>query len=110
MTTRGERLRSYLLAKTGGGPGWQKRLVETSGVKRQTISKYTSPTFDRYPDLETLAQLAAGLEAPLFELIAAMDGQPAVSLGDPRVKEMLRPLLEELLDERDRRRPPERPR
>ena len=110
MTTRGVRLRGYLLAKTGGGPGWQKRLVERSGVKRQTISKWTSPAFDRYPDLETLAQIAGALEVPLFEVIAAMDDVPAVSLSDPRVKDTLRGMLEELLDERDGRRPPGTPR
>lgn len=109
MTTRGERLRSYLLRVTGGRPGWQKELVETSGVKRQTISKYTNPTFDRYPDLATLAQLADALHVGTWEVIAAMDDVEAVSLGDPRTKALLRDLLEELLDERDERRPPRRP-
>jgi transcriptional regulator with XRE-family HTH domain len=74
MTTRGERLGAYLLAKTGGRRGWQKALVEKSGVKRQTISKYTSPTFDDYPDLETLERLAHGLGVPLFEIVAAFEG------------------------------------
>lgn len=106
VTTRGERLRSYLLSKTGGRPGWQAALVRDSGVKRQTISKWTNPKFDRYPDLETLALIAQALGVPTFEIIAAMDGDVAVSLTDPRVKETLRPLLEELLAERDSRRPP----
>lgn len=110
MTTRGERLRGYLLAKTGGSPGWQKRLVERSGVKRQTISKWTSPDFDRYPDLETLAEIAEALDAPLFEVIAAMEGKSAVDPTDPRSKDVMRGLLEELLEERDRRRLPEKPR
>jgi hypothetical protein len=46
MTTRGERLAEYLRIKTGGRRGWQSRLVAKSGVKRQTISKWTNPTFD----------------------------------------------------------------
>jgi transcriptional regulator with XRE-family HTH domain len=93
MTTRGDRLRSYLLAKTGGSTGWQGRLVEKSGVKRQTISKWTSPTFDRYPDLETLAVIAAALEVPTFEIIAAMDGQTAVAMDDPRARDAIRSAL-----------------
>lgn len=106
MTTRGERLRSYILRVTGGASGWQKDLVEKSGVKRQTISKYTTKTFDGYPDLGTLAQLADGLGRPLFEVVAAMDGEQAVSLGDPQTREQMRALLEELLAERDGRQPP----
>lgn len=104
MTTRGELLRAYILRVTGGAPGYQKALVEASGVKRQTISKYTKPTFDGFPDLGTLDQLAKGLRRPLFELIAAMDGEQAVALGDPLTREMLRDLLEVLLDERDEHR------
>lgn len=106
MTTRGERLRSYLLAKTGGKPGWQGELVAASGVKRQTISKWTKPTFDRYPDLESLATVAKALGVGTFEVIAAMDDDVAVSLFDPRTKEAMRGLLEELLAERDARQPP----
>jgi transcriptional regulator with XRE-family HTH domain len=74
MTTRGERLRGFLLARTGGTPGWQARLVEASGVKRQTISKWTNPAFDRYPDLEALAQVAGALRVETWEIVAAMDG------------------------------------
>jgi transcriptional regulator with XRE-family HTH domain len=100
MTTRGERLRGYLLARTGGSPGWQSRLVATSGVKRQTISKWTSPSFDRYPDLETLAAIAKALDVPTFEIIAAMDGEVAVALKDPRARAAMREEMESLLDER----------
>lgn len=100
MTTRGDRLRSYLLAKTGGHTGWQTELVAASGVKRQTISKYTRSTFDAYPDLGTLAQLADGLKVATFELVAAMDGDPALNLADPQVTESLRGLIEGVLDER----------
>lgn len=100
MTTRGERLRAYLLGKTGGAPGWQKRLVEQSGVKRQTISKWTSPTFDRYPDLETLEAIAAALGVRPFEILAAIDGDVAVSLTDPAVRQAMREEMEALLDER----------
>lgn len=100
MTTRGDRLRSYLLAKTGGRSGWQAELVAASGVKRQTISKYTSATFDRYPDLGTLATLAAALNVETFELVAAMDGEtPAMRLDD-RFREAVRSEVEAVLDER----------
>jgi transcriptional regulator with XRE-family HTH domain len=110
VTTRGERLRAYLLAKTGGRPGWQSELVTQSGVKRQTISKWTNPKFDRYPDLETLAAIAGALGVQTFEVIAAMDGDVAVSLSDPAVRETLRSEIEAILDERlgPRQAPPGR--
>ena len=108
MTTRGERLRSYLLARTGGKPGWQAQLVKESGVKRQTISKWTNPAFDRYPDLETLGAIAHALGVPTFEVIAAMDGDVAVALNDPRARAAMREEMERLLDERlgPRQEPP----
>lgn len=94
MTTRGDRLRAYLLSRDGR-PGWQKRLVEKSSVKRQTISKYTKPDFDRYPDLDTLAQLAVGLEVPLYELIAAMDGAgPLLDLASAEAEAMILRVVE----------------
>lgn len=110
MTTRGERLRSYLLTKTGGASGWQKQLVIASGVKRQTISKWTSATFDGYPDLGTLAIIAKSLGVPTFEVIAAMDGEVAVSLSDPRARAAMREEMEALLDQRlgPRQAPPGR--
>jgi transcriptional regulator with XRE-family HTH domain len=95
MTTRGDRLRAYLLAKTGGRPGWQGALVEKTGVKRQTISKYTSPKFDRYPDLGTLATLAAGVGVEPFEIVAAMDGETALSLSNPQTRQLLVLLMDE---------------
>jgi transcriptional regulator with XRE-family HTH domain len=67
-------LRAYLLAKTGGQSGWQAALVARSGVKRQTISKWTSPTFDGYPDPDALAAVAKALEVRPYEIIAALDG------------------------------------
>lgn len=100
MSTRGARLRAYLLLKTGGSPGWQAELVRKSGVKRQTISKWTSPTFDRFPDLETLAAIASALGVQTFEIIAAMDGDVAVSPFDPELREVLRLEIEAALDER----------
>lgn len=69
-------------------------------MKRQTISKYTSPTFDRYPDLDTLATLAVALGVRPFEILAAMDGDVAVSLTDPAVRQAMREEMEALLDER----------
>lgn len=99
MTTRGERLRGYLLSKTGGRPSWQKQLVAKSGVKRQTISKYTKPEWDGYPELGTLAQIAEGLEVSLSEIVAAMEGEPMVRL-DARTTALIRQAVEQALDER----------
>lgn len=100
MTTRGARLRSYILARTGGTTGWQTRLVAATGVKRQTISKYTKPTFDGYPELGTLAALAAGLKVQTFEIVAAMDGEEAVSLSDPRLSAAIEQAVEAAVSER----------
>jgi len=100
MSTRGERLSDYLRLKTGGRRGWQTALVEKSGVKRQTISKWTSPSFDGYPDLETLATVAAALDVKTFEIVAALDGDQAVSPLDPAVRSALRDEIEAALDER----------
>lgn len=95
MTTRGERLRSYLLLKTGGVPGWQAALVEKSGVKRQTISKWTNPKFDRYPDLETLAAIAEALEVGTYEIIAAMDGRgPVLDLSSAAAESVILQVVE----------------
>lgn len=98
-------MRAYLLTRTGGYSGWQRDLVERSGVKRQTISKWTNPAFDGYPDPDALAEVARALDVRPFEIVAAIDGDVAVSVSDPRTKEAMRDLLEELLAERDARRP-----
>lgn len=94
MTTRGERLRRYLAEKTGGRRGWQAELVERSGVKRQTITKWTHPEFDRYPDLEALAQVAAALDVTTAEIVAAMDGDAPVVALDDRLRTMIREEIE----------------
>lgn len=107
METRGSRLRAYLLAKTGGAHGWVNQLATASGVKRQTLSAWMSGRTQ--PDLASLEAVATVLGVRTFEIVAAMDGDVALSLTDPRTKEVLRPLLEELLAERDARRPPGRP-
>lgn len=100
MTTRGERLRRYLAEKTGGRRGWQQELVERSGVKRQTITKWTHPEFDRYPDLEALAQVATALGVPTSEIVGAMDGEyPTVALDD-QLRLMIREEIEAVVDER----------
>lgn len=101
MTTRGERLRSYLLARTGGAPGWQARLVEGSGVKRQTISKWTNAQFDRYPDLEALADVARALNVPTWEIVAAMDGHDrVVDLTSDPARQILVEVVDAALDAR----------
>ncbi len=110
MTTRGERLSAYLLSKTGGRHGWQADLVRASGVKRQTITKWTRADFDGYPDPEAMAAVAEALGVRPWEIVAAVDGDQAVSLTDPGTKEAMRALLEELLAERDARRLPRTPR
>lgn len=100
MTTRGDRLRAYLLTQTGGRSGWQRDLVAASGVKRQTISKWTAATFDGYPDPEALAAVAKALGVRPFEIVAAIDGDVALNLTDPRVDATLRQLIDSVLDER----------
>lgn len=110
MTTRGERLNAYLQATTGGRRGWQAKLVRESGVKRQTITKWTREDFDGYPDPETLAVVADALGVRPWEIVAAADGDQAVSLTDPGTKEAMRGILEELLAERDAPRPQRMPR
>lgn len=100
MTTRGDRLRAFLLERTGGHTGWQTELVEASGVKRQTITKYTRSAYDAYPDLGTLAQLAKGLGVKTFELVAALDGDAALNLADPRMTPALQVLVDAVLDAR----------
>lgn len=100
MTTRGERLRRYLAAKTGGRRGWQAELVEKSGVKRQTITKWTHPDFDRYPDLEALAQVASALGVPTAEIVAALDGDAPAGDVSPDLQLLIREQIEAVLDER----------
>jgi hypothetical protein len=111
MTTRGERLSAYLQAVTGGRHGWQAKIVRDSGVKRQTITKWTRPGFDGYPDPEALAAVAKAAGVRPWQIVAAIDGdEDVVSLRDPGTKATMRALLEELLAERDARRPPRTPR
>lgn len=97
MSTRGERLSEYLRVKTGGRRGWQTALVEKSGVKRQTISKWTKPTFDAYPDLETLGLVAQALGVKTYEIVAALDGEAPVVPLDPATREAVTEVLVELL-------------
>lgn len=101
MTTRGERLRSFLLTRTGGAPGWQTALVAKSGVKRQTISKWTNPKFDAYPDMATLELVADALSVRPFEILAAIDGDgPVVRVQDQVTRDELQAAIEAALDER----------
>lgn len=101
VTTRGERLRSYLLAVTGGAPGWQAKLVTDSGVKRQTISKWTNPKFDGYPDMAALAQVAGALNVRPFQLVAILDGDgQVVRVEDQLTRDNLREEIEAALTER----------
>lgn len=98
MESRGSRLRRYLLAKTGGSHGWVQKLAADSGVKRQTLSAAMG---DRgSPDLHTIDQIAEALGVRPFEILAAMDGDVAVSLTDPAVRQAMREEMEALLDER----------
>lgn len=98
MESRGHRLRRYLLRQTGGAHGWVNELASASGVKRQTLSAWMG---DRtQPDLASLAEVAAALHVKTFEIVAAMDGELAVSLTDPRAREALRSEIEAVLDER----------
>lgn len=98
METRGTRLRAYLLLKTGGAHGWVNDLATRSGVKRQTLSGWMG---DRtQPDLASLEAIARVLGVRTFEIVAAMDGDVAVSLLDPAVRSALRQEIEAALDER----------
>jgi transcriptional regulator with XRE-family HTH domain len=98
METKGTRLRAYLLSKTGGAHGWVNELATASGVKRQTLSGWMG---DRtQPDLGSLEAVARVLGVRTFEIVAAMDGDVAVSLLDPAVREALRQEIEAALDER----------
>lgn len=115
VSTRGERLSAYLLAKTGGRNGWQAALVRKSGVKRQTITKWTREDFDGYPDMAALDQVAGALGVNLSEIVAALNGEPASVTLDEATREAMRAelvvLLPELLEglglKLPRRRPPE---
>jgi transcriptional regulator with XRE-family HTH domain len=103
METRGSRLRAYLLTKTGGAHGWVNELASRSGVKRQTLSAWMG---DRsQPDLASLEAIGGVLGVRTFEIVAAMDGDVAVAVTDPRVREAIREEMESLLDERLGHRP-----
>lgn len=104
VETRGVRLRRYLLARTGGRHGWVNELADATGIKRQTLSAWMGNR--AVPDLASLDAIAQALEVKTFEIVAAMDGEQAISLIDPTTRETMRTMLEELLDERDGRQPP----
>lgn len=86
MSTRGERLRGYFVSRMGSRRGWMAELVRRSGVKRQTLSKWTAADFDGYPDLETLALVAKAMGVSLSEVVAAMEDEQVVALGDARLE------------------------
>lgn len=101
MSTRGARLRAYLLAKTGGATGWQQRLVAASGVKRQTITKWTRETFDGYPDPEALAAVAGALGVRPFEIVAALDGDgPVLDLSTAEAEGLILRVVERWAQDR----------
>jgi len=75
-------MRTYLARRTGGRRGWQKALVERSGVQRQTLTKWTNPDFDGYPDMDALAAVASALGVRPWEVVAALDGDAAVPVDD----------------------------
>lgn len=91
-------MRRYLLSQTGGEHGWVNELAERSGVKRQTLSAAMG---DRgTPDLRTIDAIAEALGVRPFEILAAMDGDVALPLADPRVRQAMREEMDALLDER----------
>lgn len=108
VTTRGERLQAYIHAQMGGGRGSQKELVERSGVKRQTLSKWTNPRFDGYPDLASLAAVASALGVRLYEIVAAMEGDEPVVRIDARLRAAIREEMQAFARE-GRTLPPEPP-
>jgi transcriptional regulator with XRE-family HTH domain len=98
MENEGARLRSYLLAKTGGKRGWVNDLCGAAGLKRQTLSLWMSGKTS--PDLDSLSALARALHVRRYELVAAMDGDLALAETDERTREVLRQEIEAVLDER----------
>ena len=100
VSTRGARFAAYLARRTGGRQGWQAKLVRDSGVKRQTITKYTRQDFDGYPEMGTLALIAQALDVRPFEIIAAIDGDEPVVALDAQAREAVRAEIEAILDER----------
>jgi transcriptional regulator with XRE-family HTH domain len=101
VESRGTRLRHYLAQRTGGRRGWVNDLAAKSGVKRQTLSAMMG---DRSaPDLKTIDAIADALEIRPFEIVAAMDGDVALSVADPRVRQAIRDEIDAALDEREKR-------
>lgn len=92
MEGRGDRLRRFLIDKTGGRHGWVNALEEASGVRRQTLSAAMGARSN--PDLATITAIADAIGVRPFELLAAMDGDVAVSLADPRAQEAIREAVE----------------
>lgn len=92
VESRGDRLRAYLLDKTGGRRGWVNELAAKSGIKRQTLSAMMG---DRStPDLETLYAIAEAIGVRPFELLAAMDGDGPVVRYDEQLRTMIREEIE----------------
>ena len=98
VTTRGERLREYLISQVGSRRGWQSELVARTGVKRQTFTKWTNRRFDGYPDMETVVTVAEGIGVRPWEIVAAMEGD-APPVG-PAAEAAIRRVVEAALDER----------
>lgn len=103
VESRGTRLRKFLLAQTGGAHGWVNSLAAESGVKRQSLSAWMGDRAE--PDLASIREVARVLRVRPFQIVAAMDGDPAVNIGDPAVRAAIREEIEQALDERLGRRP-----
>lgn len=102
MSTRGERLRGFLQAWSGGAPDWRAKAAAASGVKPGTISNWCG--HDAYPEMNALAQLANGLGLQPWELVAVMDGQRPVR---PNLDSLIEAIAERtdplIADQRDGR-------
>lgn len=92
-------MQRFLVEQTGGRRGWQADLVARSGVKRQTITKWTNPKFDGYPDMAALAQVAEALNVRPYEVVAYLDGDGPVGSLE-MIESRALELMDRALDER----------
>jgi transcriptional regulator with XRE-family HTH domain len=70
---RGERLRSYLDGFYPRRAGGIAKLAEDAGVRRGTMYDWFKGRAQ--PDIESLRAIAGAVRRPLWEVVAAMDGE-----------------------------------
>lgn len=71
---RGERLRAYLQDRLSrAGASSVTNLATIAGARGNTLSEWW--TVGKEPDLDSLRRLARALRVPVFELVAAYEGE-----------------------------------